>query len=389
MYITDDKWSNLGDPAPRLQPRCYSLTLTVPNTYDELEAAVGRWISTCVMSRTEVRPGVPIHRERELVNGNATLKGIWDRVLQYLKGKSVKIDADYVWGIDREEAIKFSTTASPPPPPPPPPPPKRIVTPASPTVCPPTSCTPSGLFLPSTHGFRFDNSFTLSIPLPRPLPAISGSYGLCGGMASAALDYYLSCIPIPSTSSVPSAGTTLHKYLFDRLLDSLGTPTFGMVMKFMSWTQRPDTDSNMLTTAYKAIGPLAALLYGPLPAIASHFIKVDGVQELTAREEFPKIVAELNAGRMVVVGLVYVGPGKLNIWDNHQVLAYGIERVSSTVTKIKIYDPNYNRDDRIYLRCELANGGSRVQCEEVIGAKTERVRGFFRMPYTRKIPPCL
>ena len=388
MYLRENETA-LGDPqpAPRLQPRCYSRMLTVPNTYDELEEAVRQWISTCVMSRTETRPGVPIRRERELVNGNATLRNTWDKVLQHLKGKTVKIDADYVWGTDREEAIKFSTTAVPPPPPPPPPP--RPVTPARPSVCPPTSCTPTGRFLPTTHAFKFGNLFSLTIPLPLGLPTITPEYGLCGGMASAALDYYLSCIPIPTPSAVPVTGTTLHKYLFDRLLDSLGRPSFDMVLKFLSWTQRPDTDSKLLSTAIKRAGPLALIL-GVGPAIGSYFVNVDGVQELTARKEFPKIAAELNAGRMVVVGLVYVGPGGLNIWENHQVLAYGIERESPTVTKIKVYDPNYPGDDGAYLRCELVAGGSRLRCEQVLTrAKNEKVRGFFRMPYKHKVPPCL
>jgi hypothetical protein len=93
---------------------------------------------------------------------------------------------------------------------------------------------------------------------------------------------------------------------------------------------------------------------------------------------------------MVVVGLVYVGPGALNIWENHQVLAYGIDRESPAVTKIKIYDPNEENDDGAHLRCELVAGGTRVVCEEFkTRAKNERVRGFFRMPYKRKTPPCL
>src|SRR5258705_6379095 len=198
MYITANRRSSTfaeAAAAPRLQPRCYSLAITVPNTYAEVEEAVRRWISTCVMSRTETQAGVPIRRERELVNGNPTLRNTWDRVLQHMKGKGVKIDADYVWGRDREESIRFSTTASPPPPSPPPP---RPATPVR-AVCPPTTCSPTGQFLPSTHGFRFDNSFSLAIPLPWGLPTITAGYGLCGGMASAALDYFLSCIPIPST----------------------------------------------------------------------------------------------------------------------------------------------------------------------------------------------
>src|ERR1044071_4896992 len=72
-------------PNPVRPARCLSIDLIVPNTYDALEEVVRRWISTCVASRTEVRPGVPIHRERELVNGNVSLRDIWDRILQFRK----------------------------------------------------------------------------------------------------------------------------------------------------------------------------------------------------------------------------------------------------------------------------------------------------------------
>jgi hypothetical protein len=100
------------------------------------------------------------------------------------------------------------------------------------------------------------------------------------------------------------------------------------------------------------------------------------------------IAADLSAGRMVVIGLVYEGPGSLKIWENHQVLAHGITRVSSTVTDIKIYDPNYNSNDGVVIRCESLAGGTRVRCTQM-GGKTQNVRGFFRMPYRRVIPPCL
>ena len=66
--------------------------------------------------------------------------------------------------------------------------------------CAPLSCTPPAALLPSIHGFKFPNSFSVTVPLPRPFPPISPGFGLCGGMASAALDYFLSCIPIPSSN---------------------------------------------------------------------------------------------------------------------------------------------------------------------------------------------
>ena len=60
MYITtNERSSTVGAvlAPPRLHPRCYSLVVTVPATYAALEEAVRRWISTCVMSRTQARPG--------------------------------------------------------------------------------------------------------------------------------------------------------------------------------------------------------------------------------------------------------------------------------------------------------------------------------------------
>jgi hypothetical protein len=213
----------------------------------------------------------------------------------------------------------------------------------------------------------------MTIPLPSPFPSIPASFGLCGGMATAALDNFLSCIPIPSTTTVPASRTTLFNYLFRRQLDSLAAPTFGMVPKFLSWTNFPDTAPGSLLTA---ISPIAAL--------------VPGLQELTM-PEFHATVASLSAGRPVVLGLIYVGPAAVTIWDNHQVLAYGTGRVSPTVTNIKVYDSNYPGADDMLIRCELLPGGTRVRCVQVRPSTgmTKTVRGFFRMPYTRVTPPCL
>jgi hypothetical protein len=115
MYITTNERSSTVGAAPappRLHPRCRSLVLTVPATYAALEEAVRRWISTCVMSRTEVRPGVPIRRENELVTGNSSLRELWDRLLQRMKGQPVEILAEYIWGPNRVESINFSTYAT-------------------------------------------------------------------------------------------------------------------------------------------------------------------------------------------------------------------------------------------------------------------------------------
>jgi hypothetical protein len=191
-------------------------------------------------------------------------------------------------------------------------------------------------------------------------------------MATAALDYFLSCIPIPSTTAIPVAGSLLFKYLLRRQLDSLGIPAFGMVSKFLKWTNLPDTRPS-----------------GALPILVPVAGLVPGLQELTV-PEFRATVASVAAGRPVVLGLIYVGPGAVNIWHNHQVLAYGTAAKSPTVTDLRIYDPNDPGDDSVVIRCELLSGGSRVRCTELwSGARPKTVRGFFRMPYARVVPPCI
>ncbi len=386
MYITTDKrLTALGavPTPPRLQPRCYSLMLTMPPSYAALEEEVRRWISTCVMSRTQVSPGVSIRRERPLVIGNPSLQDIWNRILQHRKGQRIEIKADYVWGPYREEAINFSTTALPPPPAPRPAPPAP-----GPAPCPPLTCAPVGSIIPSRHGFKFVNSFSLPIPLPG-LPFLPGlpssipaSFGLCGGMATAALDYYLKCIPVPSRTTIPTQGDNLFNYLVRRQLDSLDVPGFGMVLKFLEWTNRPDTTTRVARSSVPAA--ILSMLIGPL----TQLITLDGLQELTA-PEFRATTASLAAGSPVVLGLIYVGPGAVNIWHNHQVLAYGVTNVSANVKDIKIYDPNYPGDDTAIIRCIVQAGGTRVLCQQDGRGGTKTVRGFFRMPYTRRTPPCL
>jgi hypothetical protein len=114
--------ATLGDPP--MHPRCKSLELIVPPTYEGLEGAVRHWIATCVMSRTMVG-NVPARRERTLVNGNASLIDIWRRILRHHVGERTTIVAAYDWGPNRVESIRFTTTAFPPPRPRPPAPPPR------------------------------------------------------------------------------------------------------------------------------------------------------------------------------------------------------------------------------------------------------------------------
>ncbi len=231
-------------------------------------------------------------------------------------------------------------------------------------------------FLPSTHGFRFANSFP-GYFLPFSPPAfmssgkVSSKYGLCGGMCAAAYDYALASRPIPATVEVPKQGTRLHRYLFRRQMDSLG----GFAQEAVTvahWTSLPDD----------------TLL---------------GTWRRTA-DEFWRICQKLDQKNLVVLALIYAHATSLRelsslIFTNHQVLAYAYQVGSNNVVTINVYDPNLPGRDDVVIRGvpvqlgeESANSGTAIvtglQSTELVGNTNYReVRGFFAMPYSPVKPP--
>ena len=230
-------------------------------------------------------------------------------------------------------------------------------------------------FLPSRDGFEFRNVFRGS-PLPAvlrnaesgPLKAIKrgissglpGEYGLCGGMSLTAADFYLARKGLPAADAAPEHGSSLYEYLYTRQTDSMGQ-LGAMAMKFWKWMSLPDTSQ---------AGESAAKL---------------------SAQELPGLVKRLKARQLVPVGLVYTSQAAGGrIWENHQVLAYGVEEKAAGVVEIKIYDPNFPKDDRCVVRVSpLGKGkGAEVSAERVTGNNaSKRVRGFFAMPYEPRIPP--
>jgi hypothetical protein len=231
-------------------------------------------------------------------------------------------------------------------------------------------------FLPSKHGFAFRNAFKGS-PLPAvlrnaesgPLNAVKSSvsaglpseYGLCGGMSLAAADFYLSGLKAEHGKTVPEHGSALYEYLYQRQTDSMGQ--WGvMALKFWKWMGLPDRSKSGESTAH-----LSAM-------------------------ELPTIVACLKARQLLPIGLVYTSQaegGKL--WENHQVLAYGIVEREDGVVDLRIYDPNFPGDDECIVRVTpigKSDKPTEVTAERITGKGAQKkVRGFFAMPYEPRIPP--
>lgn len=223
-------------------------------------------------------------------------------------------------------------------------------------------------FKPSVQGFQFDNLFK-GYPLPDsiPIPSLPGkvdpTYGLCGGMSSAAYDFVLANRSIPADTKAPVLRSSLHRYLYQRQIDSFG-PLGKSVVQVGEWTIHPDE--------------------GP-----------GGLQNRTF-DEFQHIRTRLDDQNLVVLALIYKKANSLVdmmqvIWKNHQVLACGYMEEPGGDVEIQVYDPNcHGRDDSIIQakRVEISSGVYGYQCMHVGGGYDPRpVHGFFAMTYTRVIPP--
>jgi hypothetical protein len=235
-------------------------------------------------------------------------------------------------------------------------------------------------FLPSQHGFRFPNSFTLPSALKNVLNQLglnvgSGSYGLCGGMAFLAADMFIFGVPRPTTSTVPPIGSTLYLKLLRRLLDSwqikLRTPIVAPL-----WIPIPIPGPGFAAPVWKFWKWMGLADRGP-GSIAEH-----------TAAEIAGINSSLTRGNFVVLGLVLVDrSGSLD--DNHQVLAYCMRRTAPGTFVYAVYDPNEEMRDDIRIEVQLVGREARVS--QLVPSRSgppapTPIRGIFKMPYSPKRP---
>jgi hypothetical protein len=190
-------------------------------------------------------------------------------------------------------------------------------------------------FDPALHGFHFPNSFVNNVA-SIPFVGTITTYGLCGGMSFKALDYYLGSTPIPTHRhgdfgpglKCPPQGTVLYQDIYDRHMETI----------------------NPITT----------------PS-ATKFVFGVSYQE-TVDDEWPLIVAKIDAGEPCPVGLI----SSVGLTKCHQVVAIGY---SSTPTKqIHIYDCNHP-DTSVTLTLD---DGARLVSEST----GESWVGLFMMEYS-------
>jgi len=194
------------------------------------------------------------------------------------------------------------------------------------------------------HGLPFGNRYAWESRTRRvgPLrwPAQRISYGLCGGMCYAALDYYHAGLPVPALYYPPAWGTALHRYLLRRQIDSwrwLWVP-----LRTLWWMVRSDRSA----------------------------------ARATIRGELPRLLRRLDRGEPAVIVLIRVRRSDPTL--NHQVVVTGYEREpASGRVRLMLYDPNHHGLE-VTLSLNEASDSAELDAAQSTG---EPVRGLFLLPY--------
>jgi len=213
-------------------------------------------------------------------------------------------------------------------------------------------------FTPQRDGFAFANRFVDEL-LRLPSGQRVTTAGRCGGMAYLALDYFHAHRPPPRVPAnlwaplaVPPDGHWLAEAIRSRLFDSFRVRS---AQTFVTWSLLPD---------------------GTVEAFGRELRK--GVRRWTAEDEVPRVVAAVDAGTPVPLGLV-VARSLPDIGRNHQVVAYGYERDDDGQVRIVLHD---NNTPGRAVTLSPGRDGWRA-------SNGPTWRGFFVQDYAPEPPPCL
>ncbi|MDF0668139.1 MAG: hypothetical protein P0119_19010 [Nitrospira sp.] len=250
-------------------------------------------------------------------------------------------------------------------------------------------------FHPHGRGFAFTNRWNSDLPvisigflwnrlfesLPGPLgdlginkvldenwlPITHADAGLCGGMVYSVMDYYQHHLLPPQQSASPSShDDVLFKYIRDRLLDSFDIAGQGHRYLGYSSPHYPNGDEGVIQN----VAGLAR-----------------GRSWVTYREEWPRIQADIDAGKLSPMGLIQTD--NLDVGSNHQVLAYAYEKSGQDV-RLFIYDPNKGQKEA-ELRFNITATDGEVHIQRFTNGspvQDKRIYCFFRTNgYAPKMPP--
>jgi hypothetical protein len=207
-------------------------------------------------------------------------------------------------------------------------------------------------------------SVTANIAIGRVTPTIG--IGLCGGMAYASVDYWRARAPLPrgahggdQPTRASASGTLLRDYIWSRLLHSLVQG--GALQRTLEWS----------------------LILNQVPA------PIGGATVLKNRSatEWNKLKGAIDAGLPCPIGLVYSGR---DVWDQHQILAYGYEDPGNGTGTLYVYDCNYPMQfgDTNHSIVSLDFTGPSLVATTP-DDKGNTLAGFFCTSYAPVLPPAL
>jgi hypothetical protein len=182
-------------------------------------------------------------------------------------------------------------------------------------------------FLPSVHGLHFANRYppgpTLKLGVidPRWMGVGDAEAGLCGGMSWFVREWFEEGRTVPADVAPPLNGSPLFRAIVRRQVLSL------------DW------------------------LRGPVRFWMSALSSPERLRERTLEVEWPRIRADIDAGRLPMLGLVrHRGWSPFELTKDHQVLAFAYDTAAPDgPTTLRLYDPNWpNRDD---VSITLMRGG--------------------------------
>jgi len=184
---------------------------------------------------------------------------------------------------------------------------------------------------------------------------LAESYGLCGGMAWSALDYFNAGRPTPRHITSPPTrpeGAVLRDYIWKRLIDGM---VAGVALTTIEW--------------------IAFMKFGIQ----------GGSEEILRRttREWEALKAHIDAGTPWPIVLIGTTDNPMH---DHHVLAYGYSDFRDGTGFLRLYDPNHHGQEAVWF---LDFRQKTLVANEGISANSERgpLQGFFCSSYTAAVPP--
>jgi hypothetical protein len=207
-------------------------------------------------------------------------------------------------------------------------------------------------FRPSTHGFHFANAWPHGATVrvgpfdPRIVGIGDAADGLCGGMCYAVVDLFAAGLPIPADREPFANGSPRFRAIVRRQVESL------------AWLTVP--------VRYWLRSALGGSLGGDRA-------------RATFEREWPVARRELDAGRLVLIGLIRVASADpRTLTSNHQVIAWGYAESGRGVT-LRLYDPNWPDRDDVAITIHLDPALQPTTLSQSTG---EPLLGWFVLPYS-------